>query len=57
MERPLARPLVGRHPRLVAIHDVLTGDLDVVPDPDQPLKESDVAIVVGADEMIAALVE
>lgn len=43
--------------QVVALHDVLTGDLDVVPDPDQPLEESDVAIVVGADENIATLVE
>lgn len=43
--------------QLVAIYDVLSGDLDVVPDPDEPLKDSDVAIVVGADEKIAALID
>ncbi len=54
--RDLALPR-DRGIQVVALYDVLTGDLDVVPDPDQPLKESDVAIVVGADEEIAALVE
>ena len=43
--------------QVVALYDVLAGELDVVPDPDQPLKESDVAIVVGSDERIASLVE
>jgi trk system potassium uptake protein TrkA len=43
--------------QVVALYDVLTGDLDVVPDPDQPLKESDVAIVVGSDERISNLVQ
>lgn len=43
--------------QVVALYDVLTGDLDVVPDPDRPLRDSDVAIVVGADETIGALVD
>ena len=43
--------------QVVALYDVLTDELDVVPDPDERLKESDVAIVVGADERIADLVE
>lgn len=43
--------------QVVALYDVLAGELDVVPDPDQPLKDSDVAVVVGSDERIAALVE
>lgn len=43
--------------QVVALYDVLSGKLDVVPDADRPLKESDVAIVVGADETIAKLVE
>lgn len=43
--------------QVVALYDVLTGDLDVVPDPDQPLKDSDLAVVVGADERIGALVD
>lgn len=43
--------------QIVALYDVLSGELDVVPDADRPLRESDVAIVVGADETIAELVE
>lgn len=43
--------------QLVALYDLLTDTLNVVPDPDEPLKESDVAIVVGADEKIEALIE
>lgn len=43
--------------QIVALYDVLTDELDVVPDPDQRLKDSDVAVVVGADETIAELVE
>ena len=43
--------------QVVALYDVLAGELDVVPDPDQPHQESDVAIVVGSDERIASLVE
>lgn len=42
--------------QVVALYDVLTSEMNVVPDPDQPLKESDVAVVVGADEHIANLV-
>ncbi len=43
--------------QVVALYDVLTDDLEVVPDPDQPLKDSDIAIVAGSDEDIAAVVE
>lgn len=43
--------------QVVALYEVLTGELDVVPDPDQRLKDSDVAIVVGSDDRIAALIE
>lgn len=42
--------------QVVAIHSVLTGDIDVVPDPDRPLTESDIAIVAGPDAVIAELV-
>lgn len=41
--------------QVVAILDLLTDDLRVVPDPDEPLKESDVAVVAGRDEDITAL--
>ena len=38
---------------VVALYDVLADELHPVPDPDTPLKESDLAIVVGRDETIA----
>lgn len=38
---------------VVAVFDVLNDRLHPVPDPDSPLKESDLAIVVGRDETIA----
>jgi trk system potassium uptake protein len=38
--------------QVVALHDVLTGAFEVVPDPDRPLRDSDVAIVAGRDESI-----
>jgi len=38
--------------QVVALHDVLTGTFEVVPDPDRPLRESDVAIVAGKDDAI-----
>jgi trk system potassium uptake protein TrkA len=38
--------------QVVALQDVLTGQLQVAPDPDRPLRESDVAIVAGTDEAI-----
>lgn len=38
--------------QVVALQDVLAGSLEVVPDPDRPLRESDVAIVAGKDETI-----
>jgi len=38
---------------VVAIYDVLMGALQPVPDPDTPLKESDLAVVVGRDDAIA----
>lgn len=39
--------------QVVALHDLLTGTWNVVPDPDEPLTESDVAIVAGHDETLA----
>lgn len=41
--------------QVVAVHDVLAGRLNVVPDPDAPLKESDLALVAGLDETIKEL--
>jgi trk system potassium uptake protein TrkA len=38
--------------QIVALHDVLSASFEVVPDPDRPLRESDVAIVAGKDEAI-----
>lgn len=38
--------------QVVAVHDVLEGRLNVVPDPDAPLKESDLALVAGPDQTI-----
>lgn len=49
--RELALP--KRHGiQVVAIYDVLKDEMHVVPDPDEPLKESDVAIVAGSDETV-----
>ncbi|HKK28601.1 MAG TPA: TrkA family potassium uptake protein [Gemmatimonadota bacterium] len=39
--------------QVVAIYDVLNDSMQVVPDPEKPLKESDVAIVAGQDERVA----
>lgn len=41
--------------QVVALHDVLAGSVEVVPDPGRPLRESDVAIVAGRDEAIRAV--
>lgn len=38
--------------QIVALQDVLGGTIEVVPDPDRPLRESDVAIVAGRDDVI-----
>jgi trk system potassium uptake protein TrkA len=38
--------------QVVALQDVLTGKVEVVPDPDRVLRESDVAIVAGPDDAI-----
>lgn len=43
--------------QVVALHDMLTGTMNVVPDPDAPLKDSDVAVVAGSDEKIAELLK
>lgn len=41
--------------QVVAVYDVLTGTMRVVPDADAPLKESDVAIVAGEDRRVAEM--
>lgn len=41
--------------QVVALYDVLTDVWQVVPDPDAPLKESDVAIVAGDDDTLRRL--
>jgi trk system potassium uptake protein TrkA len=46
----------SREIQVVALYDVLTDRWEVVPDPDRPLRESDLAIVAGADEVLRALV-
>lgn len=42
---------------VVAVHDVLNDQLHPVPDPDVPLKESDLAIVVGRESVISDLLK
>lgn len=42
---------------VVALYDVLTDTLNPVPDPDTPLKDSDLAVVVGKDETIADILK
>ena len=37
---------------VVAIHDILFDRIQAVPDPDQPLKDSDALLVAGADESL-----
>jgi trk system potassium uptake protein TrkA len=52
--RELALP--HRHGiQVVAVYDLLSSTMHVAPDPDEPLKESDVAIVAGKDEAVAAI--
>ena len=54
--RELALPY--RHGiQVVAMYDVLEGRMNVVPDPDEPLKDSDVALVAGPDEVIKEVLE
>ncbi|MFQ5747127.1 MAG: potassium channel family protein [Gemmatimonadota bacterium] len=53
--RDLALP--QRHGiQVVALHDLLTDRVSVVPDPEEPLKESDVAVIVGRDEKLRELI-
>lgn len=41
--------------QVVALFDVLSGAWTVAPDPDEPLKDSDVAVVAGNDRTLAKL--
>lgn len=52
--RELALPTRHRV-NVVALYDLLSGRLDVAPDPDAPLKESDVALIAGENETINEL--
>lgn len=54
--RELALP-TKHHINVVALYDVLTDQLNPVPDPDTPLKDSDLAIVVGRDDTIARVLK
>lgn len=42
---------------VVAVHDMLTNTMYPVPDPDEPLKESDTLIVAGTETSLAAVAE
>lgn len=42
---------------VVAVHDFLSDEIDSVPDPDAPLKESDTLLVAGPDEKLAEVVK
>ena len=52
--RDLALP-AERGLQVVALYDVLNDRWEAVPDPDRPLKESDVALLAGDDETLDAL--
>ncbi len=43
------------HISILAIHDVLTGQMHLPPDPDAPLKDSDTLLVAGRDEELEKL--
>ena len=42
---------------VVALHDMLTDEMSVWPDPDVPLKESDTLLVAGKDEDLAKVAQ
>ena len=42
---------------VVAMHDVLTDQMAVLPDPDVPLKDSDALLVVGRDDDLAKVAQ
>ena len=41
--------------QVVGIYDVLNDTMTIVPDPDQPLKDSDVAVVAGSDAAVSKI--
>lgn len=43
--------------QVIAVYHVLTDTMDVVPDPDDPLTESDVAVVAGRDDRVREMLE
>ncbi len=43
--------------QVIAVYHVLTDTMDVVPDPDEPLTESDVAVVAGRDDDVKTMLE
>ncbi|HEV2295978.1 MAG TPA: TrkA family potassium uptake protein [Tepidisphaeraceae bacterium] len=42
---------------VVALHDVLTDEMQVLPDPDTPLKDSDTLLIAGRDEDLAKVAQ
>jgi len=40
---------------VVAVHDILTNEIQAAPDPDEPLKDSDTLIVAGSDDRLASV--
>ena len=63
-EMAVPEPWIGRSLRdlqlpsrfrisVIAVHDVLTGEMIPVPDPSSPLKDSDTLLVAGKDEDLA----
>jgi trk system potassium uptake protein TrkA len=42
---------------VVAVHDVLTDEMQVWPDPDTPLKDSDALLVAGRDDDLAKVAQ
>lgn len=43
--------------QVIAVYHVLSDTMDVVPDPDEPLAESDVAVVAGRDDKVRAMLD
>lgn len=42
---------------VIALHDVLTDEMNVLPDPDTPLKDSDTLLIAGRDEDLAKVAQ
>lgn len=60
-EMAVPQPWIGRSLRalelprkhrisVIAVHDMLTDEMNTIPDPDAPLKDSDTLVVAGKDE-------